>query len=85
MMKFLSLIPLLLPAKLSWASVVQPAARQATAAASAASVLAPTPASPTAPAASPSVTLPPVGSIPRDFSHQGWEELWSLVGHFCSS
>ncbi|KAJ8582927.1 glycoside hydrolase [Rhizopogon salebrosus TDB-379] len=31
-------------------------------------------------AASPTVSFPPVASIPRDFSPQGLEELWSLVG-----
>jgi hypothetical protein len=30
-------------------------------------------------AASPTVSFPPVASIPRDFSPQGLEELWSLV------
>ncbi|KIJ59188.1 glycoside hydrolase family 1 protein [Hydnomerulius pinastri MD-312] len=78
-MKLLALPSLLLAAKLSRASVVQPAARWATTT-TASSVPAATAASPTAPAASPTVTFPAVGSIPRDFSPQGLEELWSLVG-----
>ena len=32
----------------------------------------------------PIVTFPPVWSIPRDFSSQGLEELWSLISNALS-
>ncbi|KAH7909566.1 glycoside hydrolase family 1 protein [Hygrophoropsis aurantiaca] len=74
------LIPvLLLAGHASAANIVQPIARSLTATSSAAASSS-TPPSASSPAASPAVSLPPVGSIPRDFSSQGLEELWSLVG-----
>ncbi|KAG9313321.1 glycoside hydrolase family 1 protein [Chiua virens] len=79
-MKFLSFLSLLLSAKVSLTSVVEPAARQATAESSATSIPVPTTAYPTVPAPGPTVTLSPVGSTPEDFSSQGLEDLWSLVG-----
>ncbi|KAF8447262.1 hypothetical protein L210DRAFT_3500996 [Boletus edulis BED1] len=42
-------------------------------------------ASSTVPTTKPTVTFPPAGSIPKDISPQGLEELWNLVGNKPSS
>ncbi|KAH7925162.1 glycoside hydrolase [Leucogyrophana mollusca] len=74
------LIPaLLLASNARAANLVQPIARSLAATTSAAAA-ATQPPSASSPAASPAVSFPPVGSVPRDFSPQGLEELWSLVG-----
>ncbi|KAF8125992.1 glycoside hydrolase family 1 protein [Boletus edulis] len=75
-MKELAFLALVLPVKLSWGSTVRPTVRHATPATSVTCTVA----SSTVPTTKPTVTFPPAGSIPKDFSPQGLEELWNLVG-----